>query len=223
VRQLIRCAIHTRKCTDEGLNQDFNWLDAQREAAEAYIQSQRHEGWTLVPSQYSDGGCTGANMDRLGFRQLLADIEAGKIDCAVVYKVDRLSRSLIDFARMMEPFEKRGVYFVSITQQFNSARATSSSPLRRRASGPAGTSSSAMIWMPAPGSWWSIQRRPSGSGKCSVFIRRHSGHRDRPGGSTNAGDETSNGPRGSISSTAATHCGPVIYISCSAIFSTQAR
>jgi site-specific DNA recombinase len=115
----VRCAIYTRKSTDEGLNQGFNSLDAQREAAEAYILSQRHEGWTLVPTQYSDGGYTGANMERPGVRQLLADIEAGKVDCVVVYKVDRLSRSLIDFGRMMEMFEKNGVCFVSITQQFN--------------------------------------------------------------------------------------------------------
>lgn len=115
----VRCAIYTRKSTDEGLNQDFNSLDAQREAAEAYILSQRHDGWTLVPSRYNDGGYTGANAERPGLRQLLADIEASKIDCVVVYKVDRLSRSLIDFARMMELFEKHGVCFVSVTQQFN--------------------------------------------------------------------------------------------------------
>jgi site-specific DNA recombinase len=115
----VRCAVYTRKSTDEGLNQDFNSLDAQREAAEAYILSQRHEGWTLVPTQYSDGGYTGANIERPGVRQLLTDIDAGKVDCVVVYKVDRLSRSLIDFARMMGLFEKHGVCFVSITQQFN--------------------------------------------------------------------------------------------------------
>jgi site-specific DNA recombinase len=115
----VRCAIYTRKSTEEGLNQEFNSLDAQREAGEAYIVSQKHDGWTLVPTQYSDGGYTGANIERPGVRQLLGDIEAGKIDCVVVYKVDRLSRSLIDFARMMELFEKRGVCFVSVTQQFN--------------------------------------------------------------------------------------------------------
>jgi site-specific DNA recombinase len=115
----VRCAIYTRKSTEDGLNQDFNSLDAQRESAEAYILSQRHEGWTLVPTQYSDGGYTGANIDRPGVRQLLADIEVGKVDCVVVYKVDRLSRSLIDFSKMMELFEKHGVCFVSITQQFN--------------------------------------------------------------------------------------------------------
>jgi site-specific DNA recombinase len=115
----LRCAIYARKSTDEGLNQDFNSLDAQREAAEAYILSQRHAGWTLVPKEYSDGGYTGANIERPGVRQLLADIEAGKVDCVVVYKVDRLSRSLIDFAKMMGLFEKYSVCFVSVTQQFN--------------------------------------------------------------------------------------------------------
>jgi len=115
----VRCAIYTRKSTEEGLNQDFNSLDAQREAAEAYIASQKHDGWTVAPTRYSDGGYTGANIERPGVRQLLADIEAGKIDCVVVYKVDRLSRSLIDFARMMGLFEKCGVCFVSVTQQFN--------------------------------------------------------------------------------------------------------
>jgi site-specific DNA recombinase len=115
----VRCAIYTRKSTEEGLNQEFNSLDAQREAGEAYILSQKHDGWTLVPTQYSDGGYTGANIERPGVKQLLADIEAGKIDCVVVYKVDRLSRSLIDFSKMMELFEKRGVCFVSVTQQFN--------------------------------------------------------------------------------------------------------
>ncbi len=115
----VRCAIYTRKSTDEGLNQEFNSLDAQREAGEAYILSQRHAGWTLVPNEYSDGGYTGANIERPGVKQLLADIEARKVDCVVVYKVDRLSRSLIDFSKMMELFEKHGVCFVSVTQQFN--------------------------------------------------------------------------------------------------------
>jgi site-specific DNA recombinase len=115
----VRCAVYTRKSTDEGLNSDFNSLDAQRDAAEAYIRSQRSDAWILVPTQYSDGGYTGANIERPGVRKLLADIEAGEIDCVVVYKVDRLSRSLIDFAKMMGLFEKHGVCFVSVTQQFN--------------------------------------------------------------------------------------------------------
>jgi site-specific DNA recombinase len=115
----IRCAIYTRKSTDEGLNQDFNSLDAQRDAGEAYIRSQAGEGWTLVPEQYDDGGYTGANMDRPALRRLLADIQAKKVDCVVVYKVDRLSRSIRDFGKIMEILEKHGATFVSVTQQFN--------------------------------------------------------------------------------------------------------
>ena len=115
----VRCAVYTRKSSEEGLDQDFNSLDAQREAAESFIASQRAEGWRCLPARYDDGGFTGGNMDRPAVQRLLADIEAGLVDCVVVYKVDRLSRSLIDFARMMEVFEKRGVSFVSVTQQFN--------------------------------------------------------------------------------------------------------
>ena len=118
---LVRCAVYTRKSTEEGLEQEFNSLDAQRESAEAFIRSQTHEGWTCLPDRYDDGGFTGGNMDRPALRRLLADIEAGKIDCVVVYKVDRLSRSLLDFARMMEMFDKARVSFVSVTQQFNTA------------------------------------------------------------------------------------------------------
>jgi site-specific DNA recombinase len=117
----IRCAIYTRKSTEEGLEQEFNSLDAQRESAESYITSMRHEGWQLVPKSYDDGGFTGGNMERPALHRLLEDIEAGKIDCVVVYKVDRLSRSLMDFARMMNVFEKHSVSFVSVTQQFNTA------------------------------------------------------------------------------------------------------
>src|ERR1019366_3121922 len=105
----VRCAIYTRKSTEEGLQQEFNSLDAQREAAEAFIASQRHEGWTVIPDAYDDGGWTGANMERPALKRLLADIETGKVDCVVVYKVDRLSRSLLDFARIVEVFEKRNV------------------------------------------------------------------------------------------------------------------
>jgi site-specific DNA recombinase len=117
----VRFAIYTRKSTDEGLDQEFNSLDAQRESGEAFITSQRHEGWVCLPEQYNDGGFTGGNLERPALRRLLADIEAGKIDCVVVYKVDRLSRSLLDFARIMEVFEQRNVSFVSVTQQFNTA------------------------------------------------------------------------------------------------------
>lgn len=115
----LNCAIYTRKSTDEGLDKEFNSLDAQRECAEAYIKSQTQEGWHCLPDRYDDGGFTGGNMDRPALRQLLADIEAGKVNCVVVYKVDRLSRSLMDFARMLEVFERNQVAFVSVTQQFN--------------------------------------------------------------------------------------------------------
>ena len=115
----LRCAIYTRKSTEEGLQQEFNTLDAQREAAEAYIRSQLHAGWTALAERYDDGGFTGANLERPALRRLLADIEAGKIDCVLVYKVDRLSRSLLDFARLMEVFERRKVSLVSITQPLN--------------------------------------------------------------------------------------------------------
>lgn len=117
----MRCAIYTRKSTDEGLDQDFNTLDAQRESGEAYIRSQTHEGWECLPDHYGARGFTGGNMDRPALKRLMADIEAGKVDCVVVYKVDRLSRSLPDFARMMETFEKHNVSFVSVTQQFNTS------------------------------------------------------------------------------------------------------
>jgi site-specific DNA recombinase len=117
----VRCAIYTRKSTEDGLEQEFNSLDAQRESGEAYIKSQLHEGWTCLGDRYDDGGFTGGNMDRPALRRLLADIEAGRIDCVVVYKVDRLSRSLLDFARIMETFDKHDVSFVSVTQQFNTA------------------------------------------------------------------------------------------------------
>ena len=115
----IRCAIYSRKSTDDGLDQEFNSLDAQREAGELFIASQKSEGWQCLPERYDDGGFSGGNMDRPGLEQLLTDIESGNIDCVVVYKVDRLSRSLMDFARIMETFEKHNVSFVSVTQQFN--------------------------------------------------------------------------------------------------------
>jgi site-specific DNA recombinase len=117
----VRCAIYTRKSTEEGLEQEFNSLDAQRESAEAFIVSQRHEGWEAVAESYDDGGFTGGNMERPALKRLLADIKAGKIDCVIVYKVDRLSRSLMDFARIIEVFDSHNVSFVSVTQQFNTA------------------------------------------------------------------------------------------------------
>lgn len=117
--KMIRCAIYTRKSTEEGLNMEFNSLDAQREAAEAFILSQRHEGWVTLPEKYDDGGFTGGNMERPALKRLMADVDAGGIDAVVVYKVDRLSRSLLDFSRIMETLDRRGCSFVSVTQQFN--------------------------------------------------------------------------------------------------------
>jgi site-specific DNA recombinase len=118
-KKLIRCAIYTRKSTEEGLEQEFNSLDAQRVSGEAFIQSQAQEGWRCLPTRYDDGGFTGGNMERPALSRLFADIEAGHLDCVVVYKVDRLSRSLLDFARMMEIFDRHHVSFVSVTQEFN--------------------------------------------------------------------------------------------------------
>lgn len=117
--RVVRCAIYARKSTEEGLGQPFNSLDAQRESAEAYIYSQRHMGWTALERRYEDGGYTGANLERPALRALMVDIEAGQVDCVVVYKVDRLSRSLLDFARLIGIFEERGVSLVSVTQQLN--------------------------------------------------------------------------------------------------------
>ncbi|MCI0430755.1 MAG: recombinase family protein [Rhodospirillales bacterium] len=116
---VVRCAIYTRKSSEEGLEQDFNSLDAQREACEAFIRSQKHEGWSCLPGMYDDGGISGATMERPALKRLLADIEAGGIGAVVVYKVDRLTRSLADFAKMVEIFDARGVSFVSVTQAFN--------------------------------------------------------------------------------------------------------
>ncbi|HPQ72197.1 MAG TPA: recombinase family protein [bacterium] len=115
----VRCAIYTRKSTEEGLDQEFNSLDAQREAAEAFIASQRHEGWEALPNRYDDGGYSGGNMDRPALQRLLEDIEEGHVDSVVTYKVDRLSRSLLDFTKIVETFERQGVTFVSVTQAFN--------------------------------------------------------------------------------------------------------
>src|SRR6266550_2782980 len=114
-----RCAIYTRKSSEEGLEQEFNSLHAQREAAEAYIRSQRREGWVVVPTAYDDGGFSGGNLERPGLQRLLADIHAGQVDVIVTYKVDRLTRSLADFARLIEIFDAHHVSFVSVTQQFN--------------------------------------------------------------------------------------------------------
>jgi DNA invertase Pin-like site-specific DNA recombinase len=114
-----RCAIYTRKSTEHNLDLEFNSLDAQREACEAYIKSQAHEGWRLIPDRYDDGGLSGASLDRPALQDLLADVRAGKVTVVVVYKVDRLTRSLADFAKLVELFDQYGVSFVSITQSFN--------------------------------------------------------------------------------------------------------
>ena len=118
-RQKHRCAIYTRKSSEEGLEQAFNSLHAQREACEAFIRSQRHEGWSCLPQGYDDGGRSGGNMERPALQLLLADIRDGKVDIVVVYKIDRLTRSLADFAKIVEIFDAKGVSFVSVTQQFN--------------------------------------------------------------------------------------------------------
>src|SRR5437763_6545227 len=115
----LRCAVYTRKSTEEGLDQEFNSLDAQREACEAYIASQKAEGWVLVPDCYDDVGISGATLERPALKRLLADIEADRVDVVVVYKIDRLSRALMDFSKLVEVFDRNNVTFVSITQSFN--------------------------------------------------------------------------------------------------------
>jgi site-specific DNA recombinase len=115
----LRCAVYTRKSSEEGLEQEFNSLDAQREACEAYIASQRSEGWILVPDRYDDGGVSGGTLERPALKRLLADIEADKVDIIVVYKIDRLCRSLLDFSKLVEVFEANNVTFVSVTQSFS--------------------------------------------------------------------------------------------------------
>ena len=119
ITRKLRCAIYTRKSSEEGLEQEFNSLHAQREACEAYIASQRSEGWVLVRDQYDDGGVSGGTLERPGLKRLMADIEDGLVDVIVCYKIDRLSRSLADFAKLVEVFDRNGVTFVSVTQQFN--------------------------------------------------------------------------------------------------------
>src|SRR3954468_855812 len=115
----LRCAVYTRKSSEEGLEQEFNSLDAQREACEAYVASQKPEGWILVPDRYDDGGISGGTLERPALRRLLSDIEQGKIDIIVVYKIDRLTRSLMDFSKLVEAFDRHRVSFVSETQQFS--------------------------------------------------------------------------------------------------------
>ncbi len=124
-KAMIRCAIYTRKSSEEGLEQDFNSLDAQRESCEAFILSQKHEGWTALPEMYDDGGISGGTLERPALKRILADIEAHRIDTVVAYKVDRLTRSLGDFAKIVEIFDKRNVSFVSVTQAFNTTTSMS--------------------------------------------------------------------------------------------------
>ena len=116
---VLRCAVYTRVSTDSGLEQDFNSLDNQREASDAYIKSQAHEGWKLVRERYDDGGFSGGSMERPALQKLLDDVQARRIDVIVVYKVDRLTRSLADFAKLVELFDAHGVSFISVTQAFN--------------------------------------------------------------------------------------------------------
>ena len=118
-KPIMRCAIYTRKSSDEGLEQSFNSLDAQREAGEAFVLSQRHEGWQVLSARYDDGGYSGGTMERPALKRLLEDVQAKKVNVIVVYKVDRLTRSLADFAKIVEALDARGVSFVSVTQQFN--------------------------------------------------------------------------------------------------------
>ena len=116
---MVRCAIYTRKSSEEGLEQEFNSLDAQREACEAYIVSQRHAGWIALPDMYDDGGLSGGTMERPALKRLLEDVKAGKVQIIVVYKVDRLTRSLADFAKIVDVLDAHNASFVSVTQQFN--------------------------------------------------------------------------------------------------------
>src|SRR5438874_5265960 len=119
IKRKLRCGVYTRKSSEEGLEQEFNSLDAQREACEAYITSQKPEGWVLVPDHYDDGGISGATLERPALQRLLADIEGNRVDVIVVYKIDRLSRALMDFAKLVEVFDRNNVTFVSVTQAFN--------------------------------------------------------------------------------------------------------
>jgi predicted site-specific integrase-resolvase len=191
----VRCAIYTRVSSDHGLEQDFNSLDAQHDAAQAYIRSQAHAGWMLIRSRYADGGYSGGSIERPALQRLLADVRARKVDVVVVYKVDRLTRSLADFAKLVELFDGHGVSFVSVTQQFNtttsmgrltlnvllsfpslsgksppSASATRSPPPSARGCG----SAASFHWDMRPGtarsSW--LRRRPSGFGPSSGAISR---------------------------------------------------
>jgi site-specific DNA recombinase len=194
---VVRCAIYTRKSTEEGLDQEFNSLDAQREAGEAFIRSQKGAGWKLVPARYDDGGFSGGNLERPALRRLLDDIDARRVDCVLVYKVDRLSRSLLDFARLMDRFDQRTVSFVSVTQQFNTTSSLGRltlnillsfaeferqiisertrdkmSAAEGRASGWAERPCSATTSIPAVGGWLSTRRKRSACARYSGSSKR---------------------------------------------------
>jgi DNA invertase Pin-like site-specific DNA recombinase len=151
----VRCAIYTRKSSEEGLQQEFNSLRAQREACEAFINSQRHEGWVCLRAAYDDGGFSGATLDRPALQRLLADIAAGRVDTVVVYKIDRLTRSLADFAKIVEILDRTGASFVSFTQQFNTTTSMGRLTLNRLPLG---------LWLRSLRPAWEhpvIRRRPS--------------------------------------------------------------
>jgi hypothetical protein len=157
-KKLFRCAIYTRKSTEHNLDLEFNSLHAQREACEAYIKSQAHEGWRLVHYRFDDGAFSGASLERPALQELLTEVRAGKVDVIVVYKVDRLTRSLSDFAKLVELFDQHSVSFVSVTQSFNTTTSTRLQLPRQRAYGSAGQ----FRWaMPASTkNWSSSQRKP---------------------------------------------------------------
>lgn len=129
-QKIIRCAIYTRKSTEEGLDKEFNTLEAQREAGENYIKSQKDQGWILIPDHYDDGGYSGGNLKRPALKRLLEDIENGKVDMIVVYKIDRLTRSLLDFSQLIKTLEANNCSFVSVTQNFNTCDSMGKLPLR---------------------------------------------------------------------------------------------
>jgi DNA invertase Pin-like site-specific DNA recombinase len=140
-KKLFRCAMYTRKSTEHNLDLEFNSLDAQREACEAYIKSQAQEGWWLIPTPYDDGAFSGASLDRPALQELLAEVRSGKIGVIVVYKVDRLTRSLADFAKLVEMFDRHSVSFVSVTQSFNTTNSIMPNEVLCRAGGDFGRKS----------------------------------------------------------------------------------
>ena len=172
-----RCAIYTRKSTDEGLDQEYNSLEAQRDSALAFISSQRHEGWITIDQGYDDGGFSGGNTNRPSLKRLLDDVADGRIDVVVVYKIDRLSRSLSDFAKMVDLFDARGVTFVSVTQQFNTTTSMgrlmlnvllSFAQFEREVRRSTGRRSSTPARWPTPASWRAASNWiPAGSARCS--------------------------------------------------------